>query len=157
MIAVWKYEGRKDENLFLTCQKYYYYTQVKEHHQTLKRKECGCFFRRNFRKIKDSIELTYSKELRTYVLLQRNFVLYKAGIYNILLLNMQNFEKGHFFYPRVKKFFFCFSWGMKALMPTSQNPWSDLFHLLNSWHYSHPKFKIVNIEVNFWDGPCQLF
>ena len=71
--------------------------------------------------------------------------------------NMQYFEKGHLSCRESKKFFFCFSWGMKALMPTSQNPWSDLFHLLNSWHYSHPKFKIVNIEVNFWEGPPQLF
>ena len=41
--------------------------------------------------------------------------------------------------------------------PPSQNPWSDLFHLLNSWNYSQPKFKIVQIEVNFWEGPTQLF
>ena len=41
--------------------------------------------------------------------------------------------------------------------PNAHNPWSDLFHVLNSRHYSHPKFKIVKIEVNFWEGPTQLF
>ena len=33
---------------------------------------------------------------------------------------------------------------------------SDLISWLNSRHYSHPKFKIANIEVNFWKGACQL-
>ena len=75
----------------------------------------------------------------------------------LVVFNMHYFEKGHFFIQESKKFFFCFSWGMKALMPISQNPWSDLFHLLNSRNYSHPKFKIVNIEVKFWEGAPQLF
>ena len=34
---------------------------------------------------------------------------------------------------------------------------SDLISWLNSRHYSHPKFKIVNIKVNFWEGARQLF
>ena len=64
-----------------------------------------------------------------------------------ILLNMQNFEKWHFFIQKQKKkFFFCFLWGMKALMPTTQNLWLDLFHLLNIRHYSHPKFKIEKIQ-----------
>ena len=66
---------------------------------------------------------------------------------------MQNFEKGHFLYKSQKKIFFF----MGDESPNAHDPWLDLFHLLNSRHYSHPKFKIVKIEVNFWEGPTQLF
>ena len=34
---------------------------------------------------------------------------------------------------------------------------SDLISWLNSRHYSHPKFKIVKIEVNFWRMPLNFF
>ena len=96
-------------------------------------------------------------DLCTHLDQNTNMFCQNCNLHIYYLFNMQYFEKGHLSCRESKKFFFCFSWGMKALMPMSQNPWSDFFHLLNSRFYSHPKFKIVKIEANFWEGPPQLF
>ena len=47
--------------------------------------------------------------------------------------------------------------GMVYMNHDNNNSSSDLISWLNSQNYSHPKFKIVNIEVNFWEGARQLF
>ena len=54
-------------------------------------------------------------------------------IIHLLFLTCKISKKGISFH-KSQKIFFLFLWEMKALMPMSQNPWSDFFHLLNTWH-----------------------
>ena len=68
------------------------------------------------------------------------------------MVNMQNFKKGHFFIQESKIFFF-----MGDESPYAHNSKSMIGFVPSAQHYSHPKFKIVKIVVNFWEGACELF